>query len=227
MGRELPPPLRVLRFTVAAAFRLSVTVVTLLLVVLAALPLVQHKALIVTSGSMEPVLSAGDAAIIHRLPVDDLRAGDVITYQGYGSDRLTTHRIVQPIELDSGLHFQTKGDANPGPDPDLAPAGGVVGRYVVGIPGAGRVLLFLAQPQGRLLIVGLPALVVLVGELRFLLAGRVTLRVGRRRGATVAAALMLTSVASVGGVLMATGAVMADIDSVGDNTFSTAATFTP
>lgn len=222
-GRNLV--LRLLVATGRIVFRLAVTAVTLLFLVLAALPLVQHKVLIVTSGSMEPLLSAGDVAVIHTSPVEELGSGDVITYQGYSDDRLTTHRIVKPVELDSGLHFQTKGDANAAPDPNLAPGGGVVGRYVVGIPEAGRLLLFISQPHGRLLVIGLPALLTLATELRYLVARRQTSRLARRPRLAWAAGLTLLVVATGVGTLMATGAVITDADLIDANTFSTADAF--
>jgi signal peptidase I len=206
------------------AYRLVMTAATVFFLAIAALPLADHKALIVTSGSMEPLLSAGDAAIVHIVPLDALEPGDVITYQGYSSDGLTTHRIVKPVQLESGLHFQTQGDANPAPDPNLVPAGGVVGRYVAGAPGFGRVLLFLARPESQLLIVGFPALIILLNELRYLLAHRSALRPGRRTVRNAAAGLLVAGLASAG-VWATTGALMTDVTSVGDNTLTTADTF--
>ena len=220
-------PRRRLHRWMATIGRLSIQLVmlvtTILFLALAALPLVEHKALIVTSGSMEPLLSAGDAALIHMVPVDELRAGDVLTFQGYSSERLTTHRVVRPVELESGLHFQTQGDANPTPDANLAPAGGVVGRYVMGVPSLGRALLFLGRPHGQLLVVGLPALMILINELRYLFAPGGALRLDRRTAAIVGAVLFV-SVATVG-VLATTDALMTEATPIGGNTFTTADTF--
>lgn len=206
------------------ALRVGLTAATLLLAALALLPLFHHRALIVTSGSMEPLLSAGDAAIIDQVPAEQLRANDVITYQGYGTERLTTHRIVKPVHLESGLHFQTQGDANAAPDPHLAPAEGVVGRYVGGIPDVGRFLLVLEQPNARLIIVGVPAMLTLIAELRYLLGGRIKLRLGRRSAGALAAAILVVGGAAVGAVTT-TAALITDADTVADNSFATAATF--
>lgn len=213
--------LRMLRVAGRLVQGTIIAAVSLAFLLVAALPAVGHKALIVTSGSMEPLLSAGDAAIIQLVPPEDLVAGDVITYSGYGGDQLTTHRIVRRVHLKSGLHFQTKGDANAAPDADLAPAAGVVGRYVVGIPHAGRVLLFTAQPHGRLLIVGLPALLTLASEARYLL-GRCRRSPSSRRLVTApATGVMIVAIATAVGVTMATGAVFTDVDTAGENTFTT------
>ena len=216
---------RLLQVVGRLTIQLAMTAATIVFLALAALPLIDHKALIVTSGSMEPLLSAGDAAVIHMVPPEELETGDVITYQGYSSDALTTHRILQPVQLDSGLHFQTQGDANSTPDPNLAPAGGVVGRYVTGIPHLGRVMLFLGQPHGRLLIVGLPALMILSAELKYLLSRRGSLKLASRQAAALGGVALLCASLATAGVWTTTNALMTEATPLGSNTFTSADTF--
>ena len=52
------------------------------------------RLLVVTSGSMEPQIHAGDAVVIRPLTAPELRVGQVVTFQAPLSDRYTTHRIV-------------------------------------------------------------------------------------------------------------------------------------
>jgi signal peptidase len=222
--------LRWLRALTRSAASLTMLVLVAAFTVVAALPAVDARAMIVLSGSMEPLLSAGDAAIIREVESDDLVVGDVITFQGIGADkRLTTHRIIDLVPLDSGLHFQTQGDANSSPDVDLAPAANVVGRYDGRIPYGGRALLLLSRPEAKIVLVALPAALILIGELRTMagvLAARRRERAGPagRRLAFTAAMLVLSAIAGVAATA-ATMAVVTDTAAAGDNSFSTATTF--
>lgn len=195
----------------------------------AVLPATGARAMIVLSGSMEPLLSAGDAAIITDVPPADLEVGDVITFHGIGEDkRLTTHRIIDLVELPSGLHFQTQGDANSSPDVDLAPAGGVVGRYDGRIPYGGRALLLLSRPEAKIVLVAVPALLILMGELRTLVAAATNRRRQRTeavRPVVMTVAMLLLAAALGVAATMATMAVMTEADHAGDNSFSTTTTF--
>ncbi|MBW3662519.1 MAG: signal peptidase I [Actinobacteria bacterium] len=216
------------------ALRVLTTLALLVLVAtfttIAVMPAVGARAMIVLSGSMEPVLSAGDAAIIRDVPPEDLRVGDVITYYGIGEDKgLTTHRIIDLVPLDGGLHFQTQGDANRTPDPNLAPASNVVGRYDGVIPHGGRLLLLMSRPVAKIVLVALPALVLLIGELRTLsklVTSRLRDRSGpdRRRVAFAGLTLLLVAAVAVTATA-ATMAVFSDSVAVSDNTVATATTF--
>lgn len=139
---------------------------------LAALPAIDARLLVVTSGSMAPAIAAGDAVVVVDTPPEDVAVDDVIAFHGYGSERLTTHRAISRHDVDGRLHFRTQGDANATPDANLAPAGGVVGKVVLTLPQAGRPLLALTSPTARMLLLVLPAAVIAALEIRELLAGR-------------------------------------------------------
>lgn len=124
------------------------------------------KTMVVTSGSMEPAIRAGDATIIRTTPVDSLRVGDVITYGSVGGEGMTTHRIIAISEIDGTTFFQTKGDFNNTPDPNLTPTGAVYGRVVVTLPKLGRLLFFSATALGKLLVIGTPLLILMASEFK-------------------------------------------------------------
>lgn len=92
---------------------------------------------VVTSDSMSGGIERGSVVFERRVPVGDLRVGDVITYErpsSAGSDGLVTHRI----EWIEGAYLQTRGDAEPGPDPWLVPLGQpTMSRVVLSIPYVG------------------------------------------------------------------------------------------
>lgn len=139
---------------------------------LAALPALDARLLVVTSGSMAPTIATGDAVVAVDTAPEEIGAGEVIAFHGYGRERLTTHRVISRHEVDGRLHFRTQGDANATPDANLAPAEGVAGRVVLTLPGAGRPLLALTSPTARMLLLVLPAVVIAALELRDLWVGR-------------------------------------------------------
>jgi signal peptidase len=133
-----------------------------------------QRLLVVTSGSMAPKITAGDAVVIRPLSAPELRVGQVVTFQAPLSDRYTTHRIVaivqrylvaKPGPADHPQYFiQTQGDHNRTPDPDLTPIGSIRGIVVDVLPGWGRFLLWSQGPDGRLALFGPPLLLVLAAE---------------------------------------------------------------
>jgi len=72
--------------------------------------------LAVTSGSMEPVLPAHSMILVKEVDADDVRVGDIITFDPPGATTRVTHRVVARRRSGSHWYFQTKGDANPAPD---------------------------------------------------------------------------------------------------------------
>lgn len=107
---------------------------------------------VVLSGSMEPVISAGDLILIHR--EEDYMKGDIITFSDHGS--LVTHRIEEKTE--NG--FVTRGDANNVTDSGLVDRERIRGRAAAVIPGIGYAILFLRSQEGLLLIAVLSALLI-------------------------------------------------------------------
>ena len=94
----------------------------------------------VTTGSMEPDISAGDVIFVWETPYEDLLPGDIITFH-YGEEFIT-HRI----ERRDGSRFITRGTANTFEDERTVGPEEYCAKLVFTIPGAGRVLDFFSQP---------------------------------------------------------------------------------
>jgi signal peptidase len=136
--------------------------------------------MIVTSGSMSPSIEVGDAVYVREGgdSATSVEVGDVITHRKLSGAGMTTHRVIARKWIDGRLFFQTKGDANARPDVDLIPAGAVYGVVGMRVPNAGPALAFATSDSGKLVLLGLPAVLLLVSEIgRFL---------GRRRRARTA-----------------------------------------
>lgn len=144
---------------------IALSLLVLLLVLLVSAPSVGgYETFVVLSGSMEPALAVGDLAIVAPVPSDQLQVGDIITYRTpQQPDRLVTHRIVA-ISADSQGRpvFQTKGDANNTLDQVAVGQSGVLGRVAWVIPRLGYVVAFGWRPEGKLVLFGVPALLLIV-----------------------------------------------------------------
>ena len=72
-----------------------------------------YKPFIVLSGSMETEIYVGDLVIVKEVDSSTLKENDIIAFRD-SENLVTTHRIVNVINSDKGLCFETKGDNNNG-----------------------------------------------------------------------------------------------------------------
>ncbi|MGB9013289.1 MAG: hypothetical protein WCB95_10610, partial [Aeromicrobium sp.] len=83
--------------------------------------LLGYERYVITGGSMSGTFEKGAIAFEKPVPVDQLRVGDIITYQpppDSGVSTLVTYRIVSLEDAATGgLQLRTKGDANASADP--------------------------------------------------------------------------------------------------------------
>ncbi|WP_223304848.1 signal peptidase I [Cellulomonas sp. B6] len=144
-----------------------------------------QRLLIVTSGSMEPQFSPGDAVVLRAVnDPSELKQRLVVTFQPTGRDELVTHRIVAVLSLPamtevpgsggrqvpvldangepvSRAYIRTQGDANAEPDPNATPVERVRGIVLRVHEGWGRPLAWASSPAGRAMLL-VPPLLALV-----------------------------------------------------------------
>lgn len=74
----------------------------------------------ILTGSMEPGMPPGTVVVVRPTPVDQIRTGDVVTYQiDSGEPTVATHRVIAvQTSLDGKIQLITQGDANNAPDPN-------------------------------------------------------------------------------------------------------------
>jgi len=105
--------LQYLGLAVSAAMLVLVAAVAVLVIVV---PLATGgAALTVLTSSMAPEYPAGSLMVIRPVPVEQIRLGDVITYQiTSGEPAVVSHRVVErAVDTESGeVTFTTKGDNN-------------------------------------------------------------------------------------------------------------------
>jgi signal peptidase I len=163
---------------------------------------------VITGASMSGTFEKGSLVYERKVPVTQLKVGDVITYlppHDSGVTELVTHRIVEvspgPAGAASPL-IRTKGDANASVDPwTFVLSGAVQPKVEAVVPGVGWLFIALADRYLRMLVIGIPAAIVALLSLGDLVAA------ARRPRARRAPARVEPVLAEDGAVMPETGSV--------------------
>ena len=132
--------------------------------------LLGYQRYVITSGSMTGTYDRGSIVYDRVVPTRELNVGDVITYAppaGAGPAGLVTHRIVAITPQPGGARvFRTKGDANPVKDPwTFTLSRPTQARVAFHLPYVGYALAALADRRLRMILIGVPALLVALSVL--------------------------------------------------------------
>ena len=113
---------------------------------------------LVTSGSMEPLVTPGDVVMIRPVAIDELVPNTVVLFTRADDERVL-HRIVE--QMPDGT-FRTQGDANAVPDSEFLHAEKIEGAAVLAVPWVGRPSLWFSQGRVvHLALTGISLVVVL------------------------------------------------------------------
>lgn len=139
-----------LRRVVDGAFGVLTVVLSLVTVAFLAALLLGFRVYAVRTGSMAPEYPPGSVVVDRVTPAMDLAPGDVVTfrYSGIGG-QLVTHRIVSMFSAGDRLHVVTRGDANISTEHWSVSTSASLSRVLVGLNGAGDVLLASKSSWGR------------------------------------------------------------------------------
>ncbi|MCW2967857.1 MAG: peptidase signal peptidase [Solirubrobacteraceae bacterium] len=111
--------------------------------------------------SMRPAISAGDIVVDRSVRVADLRPGQIASIADPGQGgRLITHRVVSVTRTGDRVTVITRGDANNAAERWVLPAGASVKRMTARVPWLGHIVVWLASPLLRSLLLLLGALLV-------------------------------------------------------------------
>ena len=125
--------------------------------------LVGGTALTVLTQSMEPKLPPGTLIIIRPTPIDEIKIGDVLTYQIKSNEpAVVSHRVIsRSVDTKGRTTFITKGDNNDLPDSSAVQAAQIKGTLWYSIPWLGYINN-LVGGQGRTLVIPLAAVALFV-----------------------------------------------------------------
>lgn len=109
--------------------------------------------LTVLTQSMEPTLPPGTLLVVKPAPLEDIRIGEVVTYQIVsGQPAVISHRVVAVESSSDGARtFVLKGDNNAEPDPSPVTAAQVRGVVWYSIPEVGYVNQLVNGSRGWLI----------------------------------------------------------------------------
>ncbi|HKY57234.1 MAG TPA: signal peptidase I [Aeromicrobium sp.] len=138
----------------------------------------------ILTGSMRPSLPPGTLVVIKPAPVDDLRVGDVVTYQlESGKPQVVTHRIVKiGIDLEGDPVFTTRGDTNDVADAKPVRPVQIRGKLLYSVPKLGYVNNFISGTNRRAVTYGVVSL--LLGYAAFMFVSAVRDRRNAKRSST-------------------------------------------
>jgi len=138
----------------------------------------------VTSGSMEPNIPVGAILKAGQYKLEDLKEGDVLTYQFVKEDgskpSIVTHRISKIDKKEEvkligegenqiektviEYEIKTKGDANNAEDQYTVKPNNIIGKYEWHVPYIGYVTAFSQTPTGFISLVIVPAIILIIWE---------------------------------------------------------------
>jgi signal peptidase len=110
----------------------------------------------VLTGSMRPGMQPGTLVVVRPVAFNDIRIGDVVTYQlKSGEPRVVTHRVVSIGVNGSGERvLQTQGDANDRPDAQWVRQVQVRGTVWYAVPYLGHLNNLLTGSQRQWVVYG-------------------------------------------------------------------------
>ena len=116
------------------------------------------------SGNAEDHIEIGDLIFVGKAAPEELKVGDIIAFMS--GQTTVTHRITSITDGEDGeLLFTTKGDANEVEDTEAVTEEQLIGIYQGRIPKVGDFALFLQQPLGMLLFIGVPLLAFIIYDI--------------------------------------------------------------
>ena len=169
---------RLLNIAVTAALTGAALVVMGALAASLAPRLLGYSPVIVYGSSMADSVPVGSIAVTETVRPEDVSVGDVIVFHPPTTlTNLSTnplplmHRVVSVREEEGQRVFQTKGDANPTPDPTEVALQGTGSRVVYTVPYIGYLVNFAGTRLGWVLLLMLPATYLGITTLRRIWAG--------------------------------------------------------
>lgn len=106
-----------------------------------------YKSFVVVSGSMESEINSGDLIFVKNIDVNDLKVNDIVAFRD-NDNLVTTHRIVDEVNINNQKCFKTKGDSNNLIDEGIVCEKQIEGKYQFKIAAVGNFIMFIQKPMG-------------------------------------------------------------------------------
>lgn len=113
----------------------GITIAISILIIWFAVGVFPVRPYVIATGSMEPVIHAGDMVLVQRIDARNLQVGDIIQFK---SDQVFIfHRVVEIVKEKREIKYKTKGDNNSSEDAELVKVENIKGRVIYTIPKVG------------------------------------------------------------------------------------------
>ena len=104
----------------------------------------RYGILVIGSGSMTGTINKGDAIIYERQHKDEeIKIGDIIVF--YNDKVKVIHRVIDKKDFGNGIHYYTKGDANPNKDEGYRTEETIIGKVKLRVPYMGQLTIMLNE----------------------------------------------------------------------------------
>lgn len=106
----------------------------------------------VQTDSMSPTLEIGDVIIDRKVPAEEIKKGDIITYDcltGEMAGHTITHRVItEPEQRDGIYYFQTQGDKTGAIPDEVIRYDQIEGKFITKVPLLNQLYTFFLSPYG-------------------------------------------------------------------------------
>ncbi|SKA90812.1 signal peptidase, endoplasmic reticulum-type [Clostridium sp. USBA 49] len=99
----------------------------------------------IATGSMKPLIKPGDIVLVKKIKDNDISTGDIIQYKN--DNIYVFHRVVEIVEEENEIKYETKGDNNQLSDSKLVSSDMIKGKVIKIIPKAGWPVLIIKNSK--------------------------------------------------------------------------------
>jgi len=117
---------------------------------------------VVSTGSMEPEIMTG-SVVFSTLKNEEVNKGDIVVFKSPDNQEITVIHRVKDI---NGDQYTTKGDNNENEDSWTLFKSNILGTVIFTIPYLGYVIDFMKTPLGFGLVLGIPALILIISFIK-------------------------------------------------------------
>ena len=89
-----------------------------------------YQPISIMSNSMKPLYKRGDVVVFKKLDeseLENIKVGQILIYNS--GNKNIAHRVIDRVEKDNTVFYQTKGDNNDNPDSKLVSTDQILGIY--------------------------------------------------------------------------------------------------
>lgn len=102
---------------------------------------------VVLTGSMSPTFEAGSYIISKKIPIEDVKVNDIVTFNVKETENtMVTHRAKEIKNVNGEINIITQGDANNTQDTNPVTADRFIGKTIFYLNGVGNLIVSFQDP---------------------------------------------------------------------------------